>query len=228
MDGKCPCSSHPARLADAANASFVVSPGVAQVTSDAEEEPVSMINPEFIRLRRAFSLDHQLMRERYATLEEAGMMGDYVSPLQLTAASPTGPVLLAHHWSDLETARKHRVALEIDGYLRGIPFNNVIDKALEFCGRTRNDCYMTQAFHLLPRSPGLCHFIPSAHLDASFRAVTRHELQGRTVVALGRAAAAVCRRAGISVAKALPHPSARGRTVEDRAQELAGALQSLF
>ena len=56
------------------------------------------INPELIQARRSFRI------EGYSTLADVGMDGDYVTPLQISSCSSTGPVLLAHHWSSPETA----------------------------------------------------------------------------------------------------------------------------
>ena len=86
---------------------------------------------------------------------------------------------------------------------------------------TRVDIYGTRAFHLLPQ--GRSEPIPRRHIDESFDSITRHEVDGRTVIALGTAAAGACRRAGVDCIECI-HPSARGKTVESKAEELAEAL----
>ena len=58
-----------------------------------------MIDHELIAARRAFRLDS------YCTLADVDMDGGYVSPLQIAAQSPTGPVLLAYHWLDAGSVR---------------------------------------------------------------------------------------------------------------------------
>ena len=96
-----------------------------------------MIAPELIAARRAFRLPG------YLTLADVGMDGEYVTPLQITAHSLTGPVLLGHHWLDAASARQHQAVLRERGYLPGIPFSKVMDRALALCGLTRADTYMT-------------------------------------------------------------------------------------
>lgn len=158
----------------------------------------------------------------YATLSDVGMDGDYVSPLQITSRSPTGPVLVAYHWLDASAiTEENRATLQALGYLPTIPFNRVLDRALALCGLRRPDVYLTQAFHLLPQKRS--ERVPADKVAASFGAITMHEVQGRRVVALGRDAAAACRRHGV---KHIPadHPSARGRSYEERAAALAAAI----
>ena len=58
-------------------------------------------------------------------------------------------------------------------------------------GLQRSDVYMTEVFHLLPLDER-CARKPLPLLDASFDAVTWHELFGRNVIALGRAAQMTC------------------------------------
>jgi hypothetical protein len=120
-----------------------------------------------------------------------------------------GPVLVAHHWLDAQTVRQNRATLEKYCYLPGIPFNVVLDQALSICGITRAKLSVTQAFHLLPPNDR-CYTIPARDVDVSFEAVTRHEVLGRSVIALGTAAARAWDRHGIHHIP-LPHPSARGQ-----------------
>jgi hypothetical protein len=160
-----------------------------------------MLRAELIARRRAFRLPG------YCTLADVGLDGEYVSPPQITSCSETGPVLLAYNWLDAQTARKHAGALRECGYLKGMIFNNIVDAVLARSGITRAHIYITQAFHLLPE--GRSDQIPQKDMDASFDAITRHELVGRKIVALGVAAAGCCSRAGITPNKVVPHPSAR-------------------
>jgi uncharacterized membrane protein len=175
-----------------------------------------MIDPAIIALRRAFC------RPPYTTLADVGLDGEYVTPLQIRAHSPTGPVLLAYHFIDAITARQAAASLRERGYLPEITFNRVIDDALRICGLSRADVYMTQAFHLLPATRSAA--VPARDVDASFAAVTRHELEGRQVIALGTAAAQACKRGGVTPARTVMHPSARGLSVHEKAARLARAI----
>ena len=176
------------------------------------------ISPDLVARRRAFRLPG------YATLADVKMDGEYVSPLQMMSNSPTGPVLLAYHWSDVETLEKNEGVREC-GYLKGSIFNKVVDRALQICGMKRADVYMTQVFHLLPLEDRSA-YVPPADLDASFAAITRYELEGRKVIAMGGAAAGACARGGITPLRVVSHPSARSRTVEAKAAELADAIRA--
>ena len=129
--------------------------------------------------------------------------------------------MVALHWLDAPSVDEHRGVLKEKGYLPSLRFNKVVDLALERAKLTRADIYVTQAFHLLPQ--GRSEPIPRRHIDASFDRITRHEVNGRTVLALGTAAAGACRRAGVECIECI-HPSARGRTVESKAEELDEAL----
>lgn len=173
---------------------------------------------DIVARRRAFHIPG------YATLADAGFEGDWVTPYQKASRSPTGPVLIAYNWLDAPSVDQHRDALQANGFLPGMIFNKVVDKALALRGLTRPDIYVTQVFHLLPM--GRSESVPTKHADASFAAVTKHELIGRKVVALGDAAAGTCRRHGVPC-EAVRHPSARGLSLDERAAELAAALQRL-
>lgn len=175
-----------------------------------------MTDPAIVARRRAFRLP------RYATLADVGLDGEYVSPLQIRANSPSGPVLLAYHWLDATTARDRAAFLREWGYLPEITFNKVVDAALGACSLTRANVYMTQAFHLLPATRSAA--VPARDVDASFAAVTRYELEGRQVIALGTAAAQACKRGGVTPARTVMHPSARGLSVEAKANVLARAI----
>jgi hypothetical protein len=177
-----------------------------------------MLRSELIARRRAFRLPG------YCTLADVGLDGEYVSPPQITSCSETGPVLLAYNWLDAQTARDHAAALRESGYLKGMIFNNIVDAALARSGITRLDVYITQAFHLLPAERS--EFVRQPDLCASFDSITRHELKGRKVIALGGAAARSCERAGIIPHQVVMHPSARIATAS-KVEALAAAIAAL-
>jgi hypothetical protein len=103
-------------------------------------------------------------------------------------------------------------------------FNNVIDLALAARGLRREDVYVTQVFHLVPdgRSQG----IRAEHLDRSFEQVTRHELIGRHVLALGNKAARACTRYAVPHV-ATCHPSRRGYSKSKKAEDIAAGLAAM-
>ena len=160
----------------------------------------------------------------YASLADVGFDGPWVTPLQITAGSLSGPVLIALHWLDVASVHAHRAVLSEVGHLPTITFNRVLDRALELAGLSRAEVYLTQCFHLLPQKRS--EAIPVGALDRSFGEVTQYEIADRPVIALGSAAAGACRRAGVAHAPTL-HPSARGRSFGARADEIATALRDL-
>jgi len=170
---------------------------------------------EIIERRRALRI------EGYRTLEEVGFDGPWVTPYQKAACAPDGPVLIAYNWLDVPSVENNRKILEELGYLPRILFNRVLKEALDICGEQRADLYITQAFHLLPAERSSS--IPARDIDASFKAVTRHELLGRGVIALGGAATEACVRHGIGHSFVC-HPSARGLSIKEKAKKLAKAL----
>lgn len=176
-----------------------------------------MTRAQIIARRRQFAISG------YLTLADVGFDGDWVTPYQITSNSQAGPVLVALHWLDAASARRYRDDLT-KGYLPGMRFNNVIDRALELAGLTRSNVYVTQAFHLLPRTRS--ESIPRRHIDASFTRITRYEVEDRRVIALGTDAAGACARSGVPHIKC-PHPSARGAGMTDayKADTLAAALR---
>jgi hypothetical protein len=174
-----------------------------------------MTYQEIIARRRALRIDG------YRTLADVGFDGDWVTPYQMAAHAPDGPVLVAHNWLDAPSVEKNRAILKLCGYLPKIMFNNVIDRALNSCNICRNDLYITQAFHLLPAERS--SQIRSRDIDASFDAVTRHELVGRQVIALGSAASNACSKHNVAHS-AVHHPSARGLSYAAKAEELAKAI----
>jgi hypothetical protein len=173
---------------------------------------------EIVEKRRAFTLPG------YRTLAELDFDGDWISPYQIISKSAAGPCLVAYHWLDAPSVEKHRLVLRELGYLPGIPFNKVMDLALAYAGLARSDIYVTQAFHLLPCTDR-SERIPQRHVDASFEAITRHELETRYVIALGDAAASACRRHGIEAVEVC-HPSSRTHgTYAEKAEIIGRALK---
>lgn len=155
-------------------------------------------------------------------MSDVGLDGDWTTPYQIASRSPDGPVLLTFNYLDAPSAILHREQLLACGFLPGMPFNSVLELALNLAGMQRADLYVTHAFHLLP--PTRSASIRPAHVDLSFDAVARHELEGRRVIALGDVAARVCRRHGIDHV-ATPHPSARGLSFRHRAEVLSTSLR---
>lgn len=165
-----------------------------------------------------------LRNPKFKTLADVGFDWDVVTPLQRLSRAPHGPVLLFNNWFDAESAVRLRDQLH-RGYMPGIPTNRVIDLALSAVGLSREDVYMTQAFHLLPVDQRSGARITFAEIDDSFESVTIHELRGRPVIALGDKAQAACGRHHIDFIPVL-HPSARGEGLSDahKAELLAAAL----
>ena len=173
---------------------------------------------EIIERRRA------LIIEPYKSLAEVGFDGPWVTPYQITSKSSEGPVLVALHWLDESSILRERASLQNLGYLPRIRFNTVIDAALARQGLSRSDIYVTQTFHLVPRTRS--ERISQAAIRRSFDEVTRFELQGRQVIALGDVAAGECARHNVEHV-AVCHPSRRGYTNEQNAIEIAEAIAAL-
>ena len=171
-----------------------------------------------VQQRRAFRLDS------YHTLADVGFDGPWVTPYQKTSRSPDGPVVVALHWLDAPSIELHRATLQERGYLPGIRFNDVLDLALLARNLSRDAIYVTQAFHLIPRTRS--QRIPAPLIRKSFDTVTRHELVGRRVLALGSEAADACQRHGVPHV-AVCHPSRRGKTNVENAHEIASGLAAL-
>lgn len=174
---------------------------------------------ELVERRRA------LQNPRYKTLADVRFDWDLVTPLQKLSRAPDGPVLLFNNWFDAASAVRLREQLHL-GYMPGIPTNRVIDLALSELGLTRQDVYMTQAFHLLPSDRRAGARITSSDVDESFTQVTCHELRDRPVIALGGVARQACERHGIHSIPVV-HPSARGpgMTYARKAELLASAIR---
>ena len=178
-----------------------------------------MTRKDIIAVRRRLRVPEEFQRQ-WATLVEVGFDGDYISPIQKTSNSATGPVLVAKHWFDAESANRHRATLERCGYLPDIPFNRALDRVLEAVRLTRGDLYITQACHFLPRTDRRKP-VPAALMRLSIEAVTRHEVEGRRVIALGGEAQQALERAGVDCI-ACPHPSS---SVAGRHKALEVALR---
>jgi len=173
---------------------------------------------EIIDRRRA------LIIEPFKSLAEVGFDGPWVTPYQISSKSSEGPLLVALHWLDESSILRERTTLQNLGYLPNIRFNKVIDAALARQGLSRSDIYVTQTFHLIPRKRS--ERISKAAIRRSFDEVTRFELQGRKVIALGDIAAGECARHNIEYI-AVCHPSRRGHTNEKNAIEIAEAIAAL-
>ena len=173
-----------------------------------------MKRSEIIARRRAFAIPG------YKTLADVGFDGEWVTPYQKISKSRAGPVLVAKDWLDAPSVDGNRNTLWQLGYLPEIRFNQVMDLALERAELTRKDIYVTQAFHLLTQERS--QPIPRRHIYESFDSITRYEVEGRMVIALGRDAQAACRSFGVDHIECI-HPSAR-KSPDEKAQELAAAL----
>jgi len=173
---------------------------------------------EIIERRRALTI------EPYKSLAEVGFDGPWGTPYQITSKSSEGPVLVALHWLDESSILTERAMLQNLGYLPNIRFNTVIDAALARQGLSRPDVYVTQTFHLIPRTRS--ERISQAAIRRSFDEVTSFELQGRKVIALGDIAAGECARHNIDHI-AVCHPSRRGHSNEKNAIEIAEAIARL-
>jgi hypothetical protein len=149
------------------------------------------------------------------------MLGPWVTPYQIASKSSEGPVLVALHWLDEPSILREPSTLRNFGYLPDIRFNIVINAALARQGLSRSDIYVTQTFHLVPSTRS--ERISQSAIRRSFDEVTRFELQGRKVIALGATAAGECERHNIPHI-AVCHPSRRGYTNEKNAAEIAEAI----
>ena len=111
-------------------------------------------------------------------------------------------------------------SLECLGYLPDIRFNQTLDRILASVERTRGDIYITQACHFLPRE-NRRRKVPRELMKLSIEAVTRYEVEGRRVIALGREAQTALEHAHIDFLPC-PHPSS---SVAGRFAALADALR---
>jgi len=159
------------------------------------------------------------------TLTDVGWDGDYVVPNQLSSCSFDGPVLLLNNWYGWEALTALEASTDADlrknGYLKNIPTNRWLDRALEILGLGRSDVYITQASVFLPPTP-TGTTIPREVYRSSVERVLKLELAGRRPVALGSPAKHACMSCGIDFEPAR-HPSYQGG--ERRAQEIAAAIR---
>lgn len=177
-----------------------------------------MTYKEIVQRRRDFNI----AGDKYKTLTQVDFDGPWITPYQMLSRSATGPILIAYHWFDAPSIDKYRDELKKYGYMPRMMFNKVLDRALQLAGKERSDIYVTQAFHLVPSTRSAV--IEREHLDRSFGEITRHELDGRRIVALGNEVSAVCKRFEIEH-QAVVHPSARHLSIEDKAIVLAAAIR---
>lgn len=162
--------------------------------------------------------------DRFCTLSAAGWDGPWVSPMQESSRDPCGPVVMGTHWLDAETADARRGDVEwYGGYLPDVTFNRVLDLALWRARLHRRDVYVTQACHLLPLRERR-GTVPVGLWRESYEAVTRYEVRGRPVLALGGVAQRLCEHYGL---RYLPfrHPGTSGPTQRRQAEALAAGLE---
>ena len=163
----------------------------------------------------------------YKTLKDACLDGPWVSPPQIMSHNSTGLVLVAKDFLNFEKAQDKSNHDEIlaRGYLLNLGFNKVLDCALCIAGLSRKDIYLTQVVHLLP-----CGKASENHRSklaaCSFNKVTKHEIKGRVVVALGDLAVIHCCDSGARRVFKTIHPSARteGKRKE-KAQKIAKVIR---
>ncbi len=163
-----------------------------------------MTRAEIIARRREFIISGN--EQKYKTLADVGFDGEWVTPYQIVSNCETGPILVAHYWLDAPSVHEHRDVLKEQGWLPSMPFNKVLTLALERANLTREDIYVSQAFHLLPYKQWPP--FPTRHVDESFDRITRHECNGRTVIGLGSVAQRACRRFGVEAIECVS-PSGR-------------------
>ena len=173
---------------------------------------------EIVDRRRALKV------EPYKSLAASDLTGLGLRHTKLLRDHSKGPFLVALHWLDEPSILAERATLQSLGYLPRIRFNLVIDRALASRGLSRSDIYVTQTFHLIPRTRS--ERISQAAIRRSFNEVTRFELENRAVIALGAMAASECARCKIDHI-AVCHPSRRGHTNETNATEIADAFAQL-
>ena len=185
-----------------------------------------------IERRRKFSLPG------YKSLTDVGFDGEYVTPTQIEACSETGICLVSHNWFDVKSVEEYSLnpkkyqSLKEKGYDELIPFNRVLDRVLDKVGILREDTYMTQVFHLLPASQ---KETPSEEdVWKSFKAITQYEIQGRKVVALGKAAKTACIKFGIQNFAGYAHAASpswgfrQGIPDDEYATKIANAINNVL
>ena len=179
---------------------------------------------DIVARRRELQVPDQF-QEQWVTLADVCFEGNWVSPIQKISNSTKGPVLVGKHWIDAASVNQHRAILECLGYLPAIRFNRTLDQILEDVGHARKDIYITQACHFLPRDDRRRR-VPRELMELSIEAVTRYEVEGRRVIALGREAQTALQKYADIMDDFLPcpHPSS---SVTNRRKCLADALRAL-
>ena len=185
-----------------------------------------------IERRRKFSLPG------YKSLADVGFDGEYVTPTQIKACSETGICLVSYNWFDAKSVEEYSrklkkyQSLKEKGYDELIPFNRILDLALDKVGIRREDTYMTQVFHLLPATQ---KELPNEDdVWKSFEAITQYEIQGRKVVSLGKPAKIACIKFGIRNFAGYAHaPSPswgfrRGIFDEEHAAKIANTIKNVL
>lgn len=178
-----------------------------------------MKREEIIARRQSLQVPDKLQDE-WVTLADVGFDGKWVSPIQKISNSTKGPVLVAKHWYDAESVDLNREVLKCLGYLPGNRFNQCLNRALANVGKARGDIYITQVCHFLPRDDKRKR-VPAELMKLSVEAVTRYEVEGRRVIALGGEAKRALELTDIDFL-ACPHPSS---SVAGGFEELAEALR---
>lgn len=173
---------------------------------------------EIVDLRRELKIDG------FKTLGDVGCDGHWITPYQKISCSDSGPVLLARSWFNAADVALHQNTLQRLGYLPTLKFNQIMDAALHKAGMARSNIYLTQVLLVLP--PDETYKIRQKDYDRSFDAVTRFELEGRNVIAIGSVAKAMCEKYQISYRHVIS-PSAPGITDEAKTAELSAALQGI-
>ena len=178
-----------------------------------------------IERRRKFSLPGY---KNLAEVCNRDFDGDYVTPLQIEARSPTGPCLVSHYWfsvEELEECRRNSEEypfLKECGYARVLRFNKILNSVLKQIGIKRKDTYMTQVFHLLPPKGK-----PKPRdIRTSFEAITQHEIRDRKVIAVGKPAEKACKEFGDKNFESLVCVPSPSRSKPNRVNLLADAIES--
>ena len=114
---------------------------------------------QFLRIWRT-KLDYREIVERRRTLKietfkslaDLGFDGPWITPYQITSNSLKGPVLVALHWLDESSILDERTALQHLGFCRVFGSMSSLMLLLRRVHLSRSDIYVTQTFHLVPKS----------------------------------------------------------------------------
>ena len=191
---------------------------------------------EIVERRKALRVPRRYAH-RYVTLADARLDGPWVTPLQKTSCDPSRLVLVAQDYLDTDRAERNRAdILEGDGYCPGTRFRHVLSEALAMACLRLEQVYVTQTLHYLPRTwfhtpTGELKKWKGGHPDRlvrdSFKCVTRHELAGRTFIAMGSIAAKACREGGLRPDGQTDHPSRPGNP-EQRIHEIGTEVRRVL